>query len=177
MKRFILTGTPGAGKTAILRQLEIEGFGVVEEAATDIIALQQAKGIAEPWLQDDFVERVVDLQKRRLVKSGGAGDAIQFHDRSAVCTAALAAFLGRRPSATLSRELERLERENIYQKRVFFIQSLGFLKRTEARTISFEEARRFEKQHEESYRAHGFDLVPIGPGSVLDRAAAIRRAL
>ena len=47
MKRFILTGTPGAGKTAILRQLEIEGFGVVEEAATDVIALWQARGIRE----------------------------------------------------------------------------------------------------------------------------------
>ena len=31
MKRFILTGTPGSGKTAILRQLELEGFGVVRE--------------------------------------------------------------------------------------------------------------------------------------------------
>ena len=49
MNRYVLTGAPGAGKTAILRQLELEGFSVVEEAATDIIALWQAKGIAEPW--------------------------------------------------------------------------------------------------------------------------------
>ena len=49
MKRFILTGAPGAGKTAILRLLELEGFGVVEEAATDVIALWQAQGIAQPW--------------------------------------------------------------------------------------------------------------------------------
>ena len=42
MKRYILTGAPGSGKTAILRQLEREGFGVVDEAATDVIALEQA---------------------------------------------------------------------------------------------------------------------------------------
>jgi len=48
MRRFVLTGTPGAGKTAILRQLELDGFAVVEEAATDVIALQQAQGVAEP---------------------------------------------------------------------------------------------------------------------------------
>jgi predicted ATPase len=42
MKRFIVTGTPGAGKTAIIRQLELEGFSVVEEAATDVIAAAQA---------------------------------------------------------------------------------------------------------------------------------------
>ena len=29
MRRFILTGAPGAGKTAILRALEVLGFGVV----------------------------------------------------------------------------------------------------------------------------------------------------
>jgi len=43
MKRFILTGTPGSGKTAILRQLEMEGYGVVEEAATDVIALDRRR--------------------------------------------------------------------------------------------------------------------------------------
>ena len=60
MKRFVLTGTPGSGKTAILRQLEGEGYGVVEEAATDVIALEQAKGIAEPWTRPAFIDRVFD---------------------------------------------------------------------------------------------------------------------
>jgi predicted ATPase len=68
MKRFILTGTPGAGKTTILRQLEIEGFDVVEEAATNVIALEQAKGVAEPWLQGGFLDMVVDLQRPRLLE-------------------------------------------------------------------------------------------------------------
>ncbi|MBM0260113.1 AAA family ATPase, partial [Micromonospora sp. 4G55] len=39
MPAYILTGAPGSGKTAILRQLEIDGHAVVEEAATDVIAL------------------------------------------------------------------------------------------------------------------------------------------
>jgi predicted ATPase len=44
MRRFIITGAPGAGKTAIIRQLELDGFSVVEEAATDVIAAAQAHG-------------------------------------------------------------------------------------------------------------------------------------
>ena len=48
MKRYILTGTPGCGKTAILRALELAGYPVVEEAATDIIALRNAHSIFEP---------------------------------------------------------------------------------------------------------------------------------
>lgn len=177
MKRFILTGPPGAGKTAIIRQLELDGFGVVEEAATDVIALAQARGIAEPWTQPSFIDSVVDLQARRLVRASSQPDEVQFHDRSAICTAALAAYLGYLVSDALSRELERIKVEAIYQKRVFFIQNIGFIAPTEARRISFEEALRFEWIHEETYRNFGFEIVRVEPGSVLDRVAAIKAGI
>jgi len=98
MRRFILTGTPGAGKTAILRQLELDGFGVIEEAATDVIALEQAKGVAEPWLDPVFIDKVVNLQRARAARGQGLPEQVQFHDRSPVCTVALARFLGYPPS-------------------------------------------------------------------------------
>ena len=177
MRRFILTGTPGSGKTAILRQLELEGFGVVEEAATDVIALEQAKGVAEPWLDPVFIDKVVNLQRARAFRGKSQPDQVQFHDRSPVCTAALAAFLGYPLSETLSCELHHVEKERLYERQVFFIQSPGFVTPTEARRISLEEARRFETLHEQTYAEHGFDLIPVAPGSVLDRVAAIRRAL
>jgi predicted ATPase len=110
MKRFVLTGTPGSGKTAIVRQLELDGFGVVEEAATDVIALEQARGVAEPWKHPTFIDSIVELQRQRLVRASGEPDEIQFHDRSAVCTAALAVYLGYARSEALSRELGRMPR-------------------------------------------------------------------
>jgi predicted ATPase len=171
MKRFILTGAPGAGKTAILRQLEVEGYGVVEEAATDVIALEQAKGIAEPWTRPPFIDQVVALQAQRRTR---LAESVQFHDRSAFCTAALADYLGYPHSGALTRELELLKREAFYETRVLFVQSLGFVTPSAARRISLEEARRFEAVHEKTYRLHGFELIPISPGSVLDRVAAIQ---
>src|SRR5579863_9562411 len=177
MKRFVLTGAPGAGKTVILRQLELDGFSVVEEAATDVIALQQAQGIAEPWTYPSFIDAVVDLQKLRQLRASGELGHVQFHDRSAVCTAALAAYLGHPISDGLSRELERIKTETIFQKRVFFIRNLGFITPTEARRISFEETLRFERIHEETYRNFGYEIVSVVPGSLLDRVAAIKAAL
>ena len=152
MKRFVLTGAPGAGKTAIIRQLELDGFGVVEEAATDVIAVSQARGIAEPWTQPSFIESIVDLQRKRQIRASCQPEEIQFHDRSAICTAALAAYLGHPVSHTLSTELERIQSEEVFQKRVFFIKSLGFITPTEARRINSEGALRFERVHEETYR-------------------------
>jgi predicted ATPase len=176
MRKFILTGAPGSGKTAIIRQLELRGFSVVEEAATDVIALEQARGVAEPWRHPSFIDSVAKLQRRRQVRTSGDTEEIQFHDRSAVCTAALAAYLGYPRSNILLRELKRIETDAVFQKCVYFIQTLGFVTPTQARRISFEDTLRFERVHEETYRSFGFELVPIAPGSVLDRADAIKRS-
>jgi predicted ATPase len=177
MKRFVLTGAPGAGKTAILRQLELYGFGVVEEAATDVIALAQAQGVPEPWKLPAFIDFVVDLQMRRQTRASCQPDNIQLHDRSAICTAALAAYLGHPVSEKLSRELDRIQSEAIYQKTVFFVRNLGFVAPTEARRISFEETLRFERIHEQTYREFGFEIVSIEAGKLKDRVAAIKAAL
>jgi predicted ATPase len=176
MKRFILTGTPGSGKTAILRQLEVDGFGVVEEAATDVIALWQAKGIAEPWMRESFIDTVLELQHQRERASADGAD-IQFHDRSVICTSTLAKYLGYPASPFLLEELARVRKEAIFQPTVFFVRNLGFVEPTEARRISYEESLRFEAMHEAVYREHGYELVYIEAGTLADRIAAIKQAV
>ena len=105
MRRFILTGAPGSGKTAIIRQLELEGFSVVEEAATDVIALWQGRGVAAPWTHPSFIDAIAALQRQRQVRAVREMGEVQFYDRSAICTAALAVYLGYPLSDTLPREL------------------------------------------------------------------------
>jgi len=174
IKRFIVTGTPGSGKTAIIRQLEHDGFSVVEEAATDVIALEQGRGVAEPWMHASFIDAIATLQEQRQMRATGE---VQFHDRSVVCTAALAVYLGHPLSAKLSLELERIQSEAIYQRRALFVRNLGFITSSQARRISFEEALRFERIHEETYQNFGFEIFPVEPGSVAERVAAIKAAI
>ena len=177
MKRFVLTGTPGSGKTAIIRQLEIDGFSVVEEAATDLIALAQAQGITEPWTHPSFIDSVFRLQRQRQLRASRQPDEIQFHDRSPVCTAALATYLGQPVSDEFARELERIRKEAIYQSQVFFIRNLGSITPTGARRISFDQALHFERVHEETYRNFGFELLFIESGGLSARVAAIKEKI
>jgi predicted ATPase len=177
MRRFIITGAPGAGKTAIIRQFELDGFSVVEEAATDVIAAACAKGTDEPWRHPSFIDAIAHLQRDREIRASWQTDEVQFHDRCVVCTAALAVYLGYPFSPFLTSELKRIQKEAIYQNRVFFIRNLGFIRPTEARRISFEDALRFEKIHEETYRDFGFELVSVEPGSLVERVSIIKAAI
>jgi predicted ATPase len=177
MRRFIITGAPGAGKTAIIRQLELDGFSVVEEAATDVHTAFEAQGMAQPWAHPSFIDVIASLQRKRQIRASYQPDDVQFHDRSVVCTAALAVWLGYPFSPLLTRELERLQKDAIYQNRAFFIRNLGFITRTEVRRISFEETVRFEKVHEQTYRDLGFEMVFIEPGSLAERVSRIKAAI
>lgn len=161
MYRYILTGTPGSGKTSIIRSLEVAGYSVVEEAATDVIALRQAQGIDEEWRHPSFIDDIVTLQKQRQTQTAAVNTSIQFFDRSPVCTYALSVWLGFPISATLAAEIERIEKDQIFQRRVFFIENLGFCDPTAARRISYEDSLRFEQVHEDTYRSMGYECVKI----------------
>ncbi len=116
VKRYILTGTPGSGKTTIISALAARGNSVVREAATDVIAEEAKRGVLEPWLDPGFIDRIIALQAEQQMAS--AGD-VQFHDRSPVCTYALNLYLGFSPSAALLEEMARIERGHVFEKRVF----------------------------------------------------------
>ncbi|MFD6875639.1 MULTISPECIES: AAA family ATPase [unclassified Streptomyces] len=94
MRRYVLTGTPGAGKTSILRCLDKLGHGIVEEAATAVIAQAQALGEDQPWTRASFIDEIVALQRQRQLKATGS---VQVFDRPPVCTHALATWGGRCP--------------------------------------------------------------------------------
>lgn len=165
MPGYILTGAPGAGKTAVLRLLEVRGYLVVEEAATDVIALSNALGQEEPWRDPAFTDKIIELQRQRQDAALQAPAAVVFFDRSPVCTLALSRYLGQEPSSRLASEVDRVIAQGIYARTVFFIRNQGFVQPTSARRIRWEDSLVFEQVHEQVYRDLGFQLceVPAGP--------------
>ncbi|HEX6354233.1 AAA family ATPase [Actinophytocola sp.] len=177
MTRYVLTGAPGAGKTAVLRLLEIKGHVVVEEAATDVIALAHALGHGQPRHDPAFIDEIVSLQRRRQRSVRTAESSTVFFDRSPVCTLALSRYLGLPASRALVREVDRVVEEGVYETTVFFIRNQGFVEATTARRISFEESLVFERFHEQAYRDLGFRLVDVPAGPLADRVAVIQQTI
>lgn len=202
-KRYILTGMPGSGKTSVLQYLEGEGVSqdrldkelrwlVVQEAATEVIALEQKRGVPQPWEAPDFLDKIVILQKERqricdqqMTQQGRAvnGPSIAFYDRSPFCTYALGVYLAQlkgeafSPSHTLSKEMDRCLGGGIYEKQVFFFENLGFIEFTKARQISYEEALIFEKIHIDVYQQFGFDIIFVSKGTITQRGKFVMGCL
>ncbi|MCS7477695.1 AAA family ATPase [Umezawaea endophytica] len=174
MPKYVLTGTPGAGKTAVLRLLETRGHVVVEEAATDTIALDHALGHREPQHDNAFIDRIVTLQRSR---ERLAGASTAFFDRSPVCTLALSRYLGLTTSPLLAREVDRVLAERVYSTTVFLVRNQGFVQPTAARRIGFADSLDFERVHERTYRELGFELVEVPAGPLTERVALVERTV
>jgi predicted ATPase len=174
MRRYILTGAPGAGKTILLRRLELAGYAVVEEAATDLIALTVARGVDKHWEEPGFIDDIVALQRRRQLRADAWPEEVVIFDRSPICTWALCEFAGRAPSEALKVEVERIEREGAYERRVFFVELFGSITPTEARRITLEESTRFAAVHADVYRRFGYELLFVPPADVETRLEAVR---
>jgi predicted ATPase len=170
---IVFTGAPGAGKTSIIRALAAAGCAVVEEAATDVIALMQAQGVQEPWTAPDFIDRIVALQRRRRIAAAARRAPVRFHDRSVICTQALCTYLERPIPNPLAREIEAVLGEAAFQPRVFFVRNIGFVTPTEARRISYADSLAFEALHQETYRAFGFELLEVAPGPLAERVSFV----
>lgn len=173
MRRFVLTGAPGSGKTTVLGVLREQGLAVVEEAATEVISRGQRAGVARPWEHPGFIGQVTRLQREWRLRPVPEGTRVQVHDRSPLCTLALARYLGQPVPPLLAAEIETITRENLYERRVFLLGQLGFITPTAARRISYADATSFATLHEQVYLEHGHDIIHVPAGPAASRAAAI----
>jgi predicted ATPase len=146
-RRYVLTGAPGAGKTALAVTLRQRGYLVVAEAATDLIANEQARGVNKPWRAVDFLDNIARLQRQRQLSQ--IADPSKSRSMTAHRCAPGPGPLSAAAGHTLAhRRVTRVIDNQIYQRAVFFVRPLGFITPTHVRRISYPDSLRFEAIHE-----------------------------
>ncbi len=167
MKRYILTGGPGSGKSSILLDLEIcHGEHVVREAAEDYIKSRQAKGKKDPWTEPDFQDRILDLQLQRESRVPNNAKRV-FIDRGVADGLAYA--------MPLSETFKRIEfkSKRIRYDQVFLIEPLEQTEKNEVRRENRDESLILGRKLEQIYSGFGYEPISIASGPLEERVQKI----
>jgi len=163
----VITGGPGAGKTAILHELQRRGFACVPEAARQIIQEQVSSGgNAVPWLD---TERYTSLMLKKSVGdylTHSGAEHVTFFDRGILDTITHARINNLR----LSEEAYSQAQTYRYNRKVFLAPPWQQIYETDSeRKQTFEEALVSFRRNKEVYTEYGYDHVEIPVGTVETR--------
>jgi predicted ATPase len=82
VRRFVLTGGHGVGKSSLIRALEAQGEAVAYEAAQDVRLRLEARGTAFPTDREDFESLCLALHRQREERATTCAERV-FLDRGA----------------------------------------------------------------------------------------------
>lgn len=170
----ILTGVPGAGKSAILDGLGA-GVYLVPEPAREVIAEQRASGGTGTSEQDPalFVHLLLarSIDKRAAAIESDASTAL--FDRGVPDCIAYAVALGVDPAPGVAAAARYR-----YHPEVLLLEPWEQIYVTDdERTMSFDDTIPFHAALVDAYERSGYTVVTVPKGSIDDRVAFVREML
>ena len=173
--KYVITGGPCTGKSAVVEELKRRGFKIMPEVARTIIEeeLQKQKNNSSykgilPWTNIELFER--NILKRQEILETPIPKEITFLEGGMVDTGVYT----ERKGIDLWSEIEALLEKNNYTK-IFFMQELPFYKQDEARRESKEEAKEIHDKKLECWKRFKFEIVEVPYMSVKERTDFIER--
>ena len=166
MKKFVITGAPGTGKTSIINHLKTKGYNCVDEISREIISEQIAcDGDILPWKNlFAFSERVFKLRESQLINSK---NTLIFFDRGIVDIDAYMKL----DRLEIPKYLEESINKNRYNIDVFYTPIWeGIYINDKERKESLEQAKQIENEILSSYKLYDYRLIKVPKGSVQERA-------
>lgn len=172
MPRYLLTGAPGTGKTAVISLLSLT-YATVPEPARQVI-VEHARDTGERTLDhrpDLFVDRLVARCVRDYLSA--ADEATTFFDRGLPDCAAYAEIFGLDRQPVLD-----VAASHPYESRVFLMTPWAEIYTTdELRRATFEQVEVFHASLVDVYGRLGYELIQVPRGSPEARAAFIREMI
>ena len=165
-QKYIITGAPGTGKTAIINTLMLKGYSCAEEISREIIAEQKIiGGDILPWKnQITFENHIAKLRKEQYLNS--SENKNYFFDRSSIdCIAYLKAN-----KLEITTEITQIIKQCVFNKKVFITPIWEEIYINDGERIEdIKAAINIEKSLIETYKSLGYSLVKVPKLSVSER--------
>ncbi|HSQ61108.1 MAG TPA: AAA family ATPase [Acidobacteriota bacterium] len=171
--RVVVTGGPGAGKTALLTALEARGYPYVPETARAVIQERLRRGLSPRPAPEEFAREIlrVDLERYRDAPPDGGWC---FFDRGILDALGMLDQLGLLTAA----ETDEYVRRYPYVPTVFMLPPWREIYRMdEERDQTFEESVRVHDELTRWYLRCGYALAEVPRASVADRCGFVLNEL
>lgn len=169
MKRIILTGGPGTGKTTIISELRKRGYMCMPEVSREItIEAQETRGIDQLFLThpEEFNTKLLEGRIEQFKSCEGLTDNYIFLDRGLPDIVAYNDYV----KAESSPDVIKAVQEHIYDFVFVFPPWEGIYKTDNERYESFEEAQLIHEDLKKTYARLNYDFCEVPIGSIAERA-------
>ena len=169
MRKYVVTGGPGCGKTAVVEELKSMGCLIIPEVGRNLIENEiQSGGKCFPWMdREAFQHRILEIRLKIENTQESDGDFILL-DRGIPDGIAYYRFDALQPPEDLVAESRCCR----YRK-VFWLAPLKHYKKDSIHKHSKQDAERIGEIIKEVYTEFGFALVELPAMSVSARAATL----
>jgi predicted ATPase len=172
---IVISGGPGAGKTALIRELEHRGYNCVAEVARALITEEvNNEGTALPWKDKERYKQLMLERSVVCYRNAPAESGLVFFDRGIPDTICYAALEG----LALTKEMEQYAMGLRYHKKIFLLPPWQAIYQTDTeRKQSWPEAVRTYVLMKQTYINYGYEPVGIPPAPVSYRAEMVIKSI
>lgn len=172
-KLFVITGGPGAGKTALIEELGKKRFCVVPEAAREIIKDQiNSNADALPWKNKSLYAKLMfdaSLESYKNIADKISGNVV-FFDRGLPDTICYMNM----ENIFVSDELDSLVNTNPYNKKVFILPPWKEIYRTDSeRKQTWKEAVFTFEMMKQTYLKYNYEIIEVPKDTIHKRCEFI----
>lgn len=165
MRKIVITGAPGTGKTTIMNQLKKGGYNCVEEISREIIAEEIINGgDCLPWRNlIKFSEKIFTLRESQFVN---CTKNISFFDRGLIDVYAYM----KTDKIEIPQYFIDSIKEKKYENLVFYTPIWeDIFSNDEERKEDIDQAKVIEENIKNSYLKFGYNLIEIPKGTISER--------
>lgn len=174
-KKIVVTGSPGTGKTAIIKALSEKGFVCFPEISREITLEARVQGVEQLFLEDSllFSQKLLDRRTQQFYEAENASGNIVFLDRGIPDIIAYMDYIGAGYPSCFIEACKKYIYDAVFLlppwKEIYVPDS--------ERYESFQQAIAIHHYLEKTYKKYGYHIVKIPKGKISARVNFIINTL